>query len=76
MIVRMKTRTAVETVGRWKVIRGRIGYRSKAGVLFGRLDGPLANILQGGLQEQKTVGGDTGEKVGELDVEVSAKDDG
>ena len=45
-------------------------------MLFRSLDGPLANILQGGLQEKITVGGDTGEKVGALDVEVSAKDGG
>ena len=53
--------------------KDRVSLSSKADVLFGRLDEPLINILQGGLQEQKTPGGDMGEKVGELNMEVSAK---
>lgn len=51
--------------------KDRISLSSKADVLFRRLDEPLVNILQCGLQEQKPAGGDTGEEVGELDVEVS-----
>ena len=57
-------------------IEGVTRYHSKADMLFCSLDGPLTNILQGGLQETITVGGNMGEKVGALDMEVSAKDGG
>ena len=55
------------------VMKNRVLLSSKANVLFRRLDEPLVNILQGGLPEQKTPGVDTGEKVGELNMEVSSK---
>jgi hypothetical protein len=53
--------------------KDRVSLSSKADVLFRRLDEPFIKILQGGLQEPKTPGGDTGEKVGELNMEVSPK---
>jgi hypothetical protein len=51
----------------------RVSLSSKVNVLIRRLDEPLVNILQGGLQEKKPAGGNPGKKVGELDVEVSPK---
>jgi hypothetical protein len=56
--------------------KDRVSLSSKANVLFRRLDEPLVNILQGGIQEHKPVGGDTGEEVDECDMEVSSKDGG
>ena len=56
--------------------KDRVSLSSKVNVPFRRLDKPLINILQVGLQEQKTLGGDTREKVGEFDMEVSAKNGG
>ena len=56
--------------------KDRVSLSSKAGVFIRRLDEPLIDILQGGLQKQKATGGDTGQEVGELDMEVSAKDGG
>jgi hypothetical protein len=53
--------------------KDRVSLSSKVNVLFRRLNEPLVDILQGGLQEQKAPRGDTGEKVGELNMEVSPK---
>jgi len=59
MIARRKTRTSD---GDSKQIDGgvrkdRVSLSSKADVLFRRLDEPLVNVLQGGLQEQKKPAG-------------------
>ena len=53
--------------------KDRVSLLPKANVLFRRLDESLVNIIQGGLQEHKPAGGDTGEKVSELDMEASPK---
>jgi len=53
--------------------KNRISLSSKTDVLFRRLDEPLVNIFQGGLQEQKIPGGNTGKKVGEFNKEVTPK---